>query len=73
MTHDQAFALLTSPAYGYGPTWARMLLRYAKIYGRHVDALSPPWEDGTRPATGIYALNDAGTRFSVRRLTITSF
>jgi hypothetical protein len=73
MTHDEAFTELTSgdgPYRSYGPVSARGLLHAAKVRGAITDEY-PRDADGSRPAVRICALNDAGTEFSIRDMTIT--
>jgi hypothetical protein len=67
MTYDEALKELTVGR-GYGPTFARGLLHHASAYGRVTDELSSM---SPTPAIQICATNDAGTRFSIRDVTVT--
>ena len=72
LTWDEAFAELTSdagPRRSYGPVSARGLLHAAQVRGAVTDEY-PRDADGSRPAVRICALDDAGTRFTIRDMTI---
>jgi hypothetical protein len=72
LTWDEAFAELTSgtgPRRSYGPVSARGLLHAAQVRGAYTDEY-PRDTDGNRPAVRICALDDAGSRFSIRDMTI---
>jgi hypothetical protein len=67
LTYDQAFQALRDR--GYGPVYARGLLHYVKVAGRHTDEW-PARADGTRPGIQIATVNDTGTRFVIRDVTL---
>jgi hypothetical protein len=71
MTYDQAFAELTGPGpwRGYGPVAARGLLHAATVHGAITDEY-PRDADGVRHGVRIGTLNDAGTAFVIRDITI---
>ena len=71
MTYDQAFAELTGPGpwRGYGTVSARGLLHAATVGGAITDEY-PRDADGVRHGVRICTLNDAGTAFSIRDMTI---
>ena len=72
LTWDEAFAELTSgagPYRSYGPCSARGLLHAAKVGGAVTDEY-PRNADGSRPVVRICALDDAGTRFTIRDMTV---
>lgn len=77
MKYDQAFTQLTKGGVlpggrNYGPQTARGLLHAAAVRGSYTDELPRPRSAGDGPWTGIKiaTLNDAGTEFSIRTVTI---
>jgi len=69
LTYDQAFQAMRDR--GYGPVSARGLLHYVTVHGEYTDEW-PTRADGTRPGVQIATVNNAGTRFIVRDVTLVS-